>query len=80
MIDHTILDYCGILGVSNSFLSSYLSNRLQFVSLCTTKSHMRKSYIQGSVLEPILVNLNMNDSVNVSDKFKYVLFADDNKV
>ena len=35
---------------------------------------------QGSVLKPILFNLDINDLVNVSNRFKYVLFADYTKM
>ena len=35
---------------------------------------------QGSVLGPILFNLCIHDIVNVSDKLKCVLFADDTNI
>ena len=60
-----------------------LSSRSQFVSLSNIKSH-KKGIVcgkpQGVVLGPVLFNLYINDIVNVLNKFKYVLFADDTKI
>ena len=42
---------------------------------------MKKSIVcgvpQGSVLGPVISNLYINDILNVLNKFKHVLFADD---
>ena len=34
----------------------------------------------GSVLGPILFNININDIVNTSNKFRYILFYDDTSI
>ena len=69
----------GFRGNSNSFLSSYLSNRVQFIYVSGQKSNINPintGVPQGSVIGPLLFNLFINDIVNIGDAEK-VLFADD---
>ena len=64
----------------NDFLKLNLSSRSQFVSLCIKRFHKEEIICrvpQGSVVGPIIFNLHINDTVNVLNTFKYVLFADD---
>ena len=71
-------DFYTIRGVSGDSLKSPFSNSSQFVSLDTTVSNKECSTysLSCSVLGPILFNLYINDLIDVSIKFKYVLFAD----
>ena len=75
---HKLLIY-GFRGVTNSFLSSYLSERKQYVDIGNFKSgieFINHGVPQGSVLGPLLFNIYINDIVNVGDA-KKILFADD---
>ena len=83
-VDHEILlyklDYYGILGISNNWFKSYLSNRKQFVSINGYDSGLAEikcGVPQGSVLGPLLFLLYIND-LNQAIKFcKVHHFADD---
>ena len=83
-LDHRILlnklKYYGINGIALKWFSSYLSNRLQYVQIDSTKSEMSPIVTgvpQGSILGPLLFLIYMNDIPNASDIFKFILFADD---
>ena len=58
--------------VSHS-IQSYLKNRKQFVSFNNCHSDVP----HGSILEPKLFIMYINDIYKVSKVFKYILFADD---
>ena len=83
-VDHQILlaklNHYGIRGVSNDWFKSYLSNRSQYVSINGYESGLAAincGVPQGSVLEPLLFLLYIND-LNQAIKFcKIHHFADD---
>ena len=86
-LDHckltTKLKNYGIRGNALNLISSYLSNRKQFVNVLDTKSDelsVEFGVPQGSVLGPLLFLLYINDICNITNKGKFVLFADDTNI
>ena len=82
-IDHDLLlaklDHMGFRGHFNDYMSSYLTQRKQFVQFANFKSRestIMKGVPQGSILGPILFCLYIDDIVRAVD-VKVVLFADD---
>uniref|UniRef100_A0A8C6MEW6 Reverse transcriptase domain-containing protein n=1 Tax=Nothobranchius furzeri TaxID=105023 RepID=A0A8C6MEW6_NOTFU len=86
-IDHSILlsklrDY-GIRGIAHDWLSSYLTNRNQFVQLddeISDSLEITHGVPQGSVLGPKLFILYINDICDVSKVLQFILFADDTNI
>ena len=83
-VDHTILlrklSHYGIRGSVNKWFCSYLSNRVQYVSIdksSSSHSLIRCGVPQGSILGPILFLLYINDLTQVSKILQVIMFADD---
>ena len=86
-IDHTILveklKYNGVRGVALSWISSYLSNRTQYVSnnnIASDRMNIACGVPQCSILGPIIFLPYINDLCSTSKILKFVLFADDTNI
>jgi hypothetical protein len=73
----------GFRGVVSSRLSSYLSQRFQYVEVNRIKSSLSTISCclpQGSILGPLLFLIYVIDTSNISDKCHITLFANDTPV
>jgi hypothetical protein len=78
------LKFFGITGSLHDWISSYLTNRLQRVTLNGASSdwlHVTSGVPQGSILGPLLFILYINDLPNcLSENTLCAIFADDTKI
>jgi hypothetical protein len=86
-ISHDILikklEFYGICQTPLRWFQSYLSDRKQFIyydGINSSPSNINTGVPQGSILGPLLFLIYINDIINVSDKFNFVLYADPSKI
>ena len=84
MVEHSILlkkrEHYEIRGKASQWITSYLQNIMQFVSIDGTDlktRYMQYGVPQGSILGPLLFIIDIIDIPNVSQIAKFILYADD---
>ena len=64
-------------------IRSYLTNRFQYVQFENSESDLseiKAGIPQGSILGPLFFNIMINDIVNSSNKFNFLIYADDTTI
>ena len=77
------LQYYGIHGIAFSLIKSYLTNRFQYVQFENSESDLleiKTGIPQGSILGPLFFSIMINDLVKSSNKFKFLMYADDTTI
>ena len=73
------LKFYGVVGTPLKLLDNYLRNRQQFVEFKNKNSDLQEILTgipQGSILGPLFFSIYINDLIKSTDKFKYLMYAD----
>ena len=77
------MEYYGVSRTSLALVKSYLTNRYQYVQFESCKSeHLgnKTGIPQGYILGPLFFSILINDIVNSSIKFSFLMYADDTTI
>ena len=77
------LQHYGIDGNSLNLIKSYLTNRFQYVQFENSDSSLlevKTGIPQGSILGSLFFSILINDLVNCSTKFQFLMYADDTTI
>ena len=77
------LKYYGVRGTSLALIKSSLTNRYQYVQFENSDSELLEIVTgipQGSILGPLFLSVFINDLVNSSNKFQFLMYADDTTI
>ena len=77
------LKYYGVDGTSLALIKSYLTNRYQYVQFENSDSELLEivnGIPQGSILGPLFFSIFINDLVNSSNKFQFLMYEDDTTI
>ena len=74
------LQYYGVNGVPLLLIKSYLNEIYQYTkydNFDSTRLEIKTGIPQGSILVPLFFSIYINDLINSSNKFKFLMYADD---
>ena len=77
------LKYYGVHGTSLALIKSYITNRYQYVQFYNSDSELLEIVTgipQDSILDPLFFSIFINDLVNSSNIFKFLMYADDTTI